>query len=158
MKYHALRADVGVVAAGTLYPALGEGSRARLDIGPDGSLVAASRTARRVTGCRNDPECTPKDTLLDLHKARDQAWQQARELGVSFQEPRLTWGYLEAPATCYQREMGIVYRFTFEPEPEETAAILVVDVAAQVVEPPACFGPGAASAPGLPPGCELASD
>jgi len=137
-----------------LYPVIGEGGTASLEVGPDGSLLSASLEGRRITGCRL---CEWGQRLRSEPSARREAKRQAARSEGRFREPTLTWGYLEAPATCYQREMGIVYRYNFEPLEGERVGTLVVDVPAHGgVEPWLCIGEQGNQATEwvLPEGCE----
>jgi hypothetical protein len=157
IKLHVGTASLGVLISDRLYPVVGEGGSLTVEVGPEGSLVTVSLEARRIVGCRNDPLCKQAWSLMDPSVARIQAEAEALKMGVKFHEPSLTWGYFEAPASCYQREMGIVYRFTFKPLPEESVGPIVVDIPAQQgVERWVCFGDQVPMARAdLPPGCVL---
>lgn len=157
IKHHRIEVSSAVALPGRLHPVIGEGGDASVDVAPNGWPFAASLTTRRIAGCR-DAACE-KEFVLPYEAARVKAFARAVEFGARFQaEPAYTWGYLEAPATCYQREMGIVHRFTFEPFPEERSNALVVDVPAQKVEPWICPGEREGEIPEtLPAGCELES-
>ncbi len=168
LKTRTAEAKLGVRVDGVDYPVLGESSKVQIEVGGHGALLAASLMARKVTGCRNDPSCAGDEAVLSLDKAEARAEAEAyaygfwsersgaeaepRSLGIRFKRRDPAWGYLEAPASCFQREMGITFRFTFEAVGRDDVLPLVVDIPGQDVEPPICYGdPEWKDACGLPP-------
>lgn len=101
-----------IAVDGISAPVLGAGGEILIQMNNDGTVARAAKVGRRVAGVQRE---APLKTFDD---AFTEALEQIEDLDAYVLEG-WEWGYKEEAGNVEQREMGIMFQFTFRPESEQ---------------------------------------
>jgi len=115
--YHVVRHQKNVVILykrqvdldGKTVPVLGDGGLIRIQMNNDGSVARAAKIWREITGVRKIARVKPYDT------AYREAQQQLAN-PAAYKLDSSIWGYKEFEGTAEQKDLKIVYFFSFVPK------------------------------------------
>jgi hypothetical protein len=94
---------------GKTVPVLGDGGLIRLQMNNDGSVFRTAKVWREITGVRKMARVRPYET------ARGEALQRLPNAGA-YRLDGWSWGYKEFEGAAEQRDLKIVYLFSFVPK------------------------------------------
>ncbi|HET6490902.1 MAG TPA: hypothetical protein VFG28_14205 [Syntrophales bacterium] len=134
--YHVIRRQKNVVILyrrhvevdGKTVPVLGDGGLIRLQMNNDGSVARAAKIWREITGVRKIARVKPYDT------AYKEAQQQLANPAM-YKLDSWLWGYKELEGTADQKDLKIVYLFSFIPKSSDSGlevSPVQIEIAAQL--------------------------
>ncbi len=113
---------------GKIVPVLGDGGLIRLQMNNDGSVARAAKIWREISGVRKIARVKPYDTAY--REAQQQLTSPA-----AYKLESWIWGYKEFEGTAEQKDLKIVYLFSFIPKSSDLGlqiSPVQIEIAAQL--------------------------